>query len=123
MGMKIIGLFIFLFIIIISIWFGGHMLQFVHLPSIGFVIIVSLGLALMKYRKGDGSLGFIEDVKRYTIPSGVIGCLIGFVQMGANISDPARIPAGVAVALLTIFYGLVLYCVIDALVEQKQMTT
>lgn len=119
MGMKIIGLFIFLFIIGASIWLGGSLLQFIHLPSIGFVIIVSLGLALMKYRKGDGSSGFMANLRRYTIPSGVIGCLIGFIQMGANLSDPAQIPAGVGVAVLTIFYGLILYCIIDALVEQE----
>jgi hypothetical protein len=39
--------------------------------------------------------------------------------MGANVSDPAQIPAGVGVAILTIFYGLVLYCIIDALTEQE----
>ena len=120
---KIIGLFIFLFIIAASIWLGGSLVQFVHFPSIGFVIILSFGLALMKYRKGDGSSSFFTNLRKYSIPSGVIGCLIGFVQMGANISDPAQIPAGVGVAVLTIFYGLILYCIIDALIEQEQKTT
>ena len=120
---KIIGLFIFLFIIAASIWLGGSLVQFVHFPSIGFVIILSFGLALMKYRKGDGSSSFFTNLRKYSIPSGVIGCLIGFVQMGANISDPTQIPAGVGVAVLTIFYGLILYCIIDALIEQEQKTT
>lgn len=119
MSTKIIGLFIFLFIIAASIWVGGSIFQFIHIPSMVFVIIVSLGLALMKYRKGDSSSAFLSNLKRYSIPSGVIGCLIGFVQIGANVSDPAQIPAGVGVAVLTIFYGLVLYCVIDALAEQE----
>lgn len=48
MGIRILRLFIFLFIIVASIWLGGTLGQFVHLPSIGFVIIVSFGLALMK---------------------------------------------------------------------------
>ena len=122
MGMRIIGLFIFLFIIIASIWLGGSLGQFVHFPSLIFVIIVSLGLALMKYRKGDGRSGFMTNLKRYSIPSGVIGCLIGFVQIGANVSDPAQIPAGVGVAVLTIFYGLILYCIIDALAKQEHET-
>ena len=122
MGTRVFGLFIFLFIIVASIWFGGPLGQFVHFPSIGFVVIVSLGLALMKFRKGDGSSVFLSNLKRYSIPSGVIGCLIGFVQMGANVSDPAKIPAGVGVAVLTIFYGLVLYCIIDALTEQEHKT-
>jgi flagellar motor component MotA len=119
MGIRIIGLFIFLFIIIASIWLGGPLGQFVHFPSLLFVVIVSFGLALMKYRKGDGKSVFMTSLRRYSIPSGVIGCLIGFVQIGANVSDPAQIPAGVGVAILTIFYGLILYCIIDALAEQK----
>jgi len=122
MGTRIIGLFIFLFIIIASIWLGGSLVQFVHFPSLLFVIIVSFGLALMKYQKGDGKSDFLTSLKRYSIPSGVIGCLIGFVQIGANVSNPAQIPAGVGVAILTIFYGLILYCIIDALAEQKHKT-
>ena len=122
MGIRIIGLFIFLFIIIASIWLGGSIGQFVHYPSLIFVVIVSFGLALMKYQKGDGKSDFMTSLKRYSIPSGVIGCLIGFVQIGANVSDPSQIPAGVGVAILTIFYGLILYCIIDALAEQKHKT-
>jgi len=122
MIIRIIGLFIFLFIIIASIWLGGPLGQFVHFPSLLFVVIVSFGLALMKYRKGDGRSRFMTNLKRYAIPSGVIGCLIGFVQIGANVSDPSQIPAGVGVAILTIFYGLILYCIIDALAEQKHET-
>ena len=119
MKMAIVGLLIFLFVIVGSIYIGGNPLSFIHFPSIGFVIIASGGLALMKYRKGDGKLGFITNLKRYSILSGVIGCLIGFVQIGANVSNPSQIPAGVGVAILTILYGLILYCIIDALAEQK----
>ncbi len=119
---KIIGLSIFLFIIIASIWLGSHLLQFIHLPSIGFVIILSSGLAMMKYQKGNGKLSFITNLKKYSIPSGVIGCIIGIIQMCSNYTNPAQLPAGVAVAVLTIFYGLMLYCIIDALVEQEHKT-
>lgn len=122
MGIRIIGLFIFMFIIIASIWLGGPLGHFVHIPSLLFVVIVSFGLALMKYRKGDRRSDFMTSLKRYSIPSGVIGCLIGFVQIGANVSDPSKIPAGVGVAILTILYGLILYCIIDTLAEQKHKT-
>ena len=39
---------------------------------------------------------------------GMIGTLIGLVKMLANLSDPSSIGAGMAVALLTTFYGAVL---------------
>lgn len=123
MRIKILGLLIFLFVIFSSIYIGGEPLRFVHLPSIGFVIILSSGLALIKYQKGNGKLSLITNLKKYSIPSGVIGCLIGIIQMCSNYTDPAQLPAGVAVAVLTIFYGLILYCIIDALAEQEHKTT
>ena len=123
MRIKILGLLIFLFVIFSSIYIGGEPLRFVHFPSIGFVIILSSGLALIKYQKGNGKLSLITNLKKYSIPSGVIGCLIGIIQMCSNYTDPAQLPAGVAVAVLTIFYGLILYCIIDALAEQEHKTT
>ncbi len=39
---------------------------------------------------------------------GMIGTLIGLVQMLGNLSDPSSIGAGMAVALITTFYGAVL---------------
>ena len=119
MKTRVLGLLIFLFVLVAAILLGGGPFRFVHLPSIGFVMILSGGLALMKYRKGDGKSGFITNLKRYSIPSGVIGCLIGLVQIGGNVSDPAQIPPGVAVAILTIFYGLILYCTVDTFTGQE----
>ena len=109
-----IGLLIFLFVLVAGIFVGGSLLQFIHFPSIGFVIIASGGLALMKHRKGEGGQDFLAHLKRYAIPAGVIGCLIGLVQVGNNASNLEQIPAGVSVAVLTVFYGLILYCIIDA---------
>ena len=39
---------------------------------------------------------------------GLIGTLVGLVQMLANLEDPASIGPGMAVALLTTFYGAIL---------------
>ncbi len=108
-----VGLLMFLFVLVAGIFVGGSLFQFVHFPSIGFVIIASGGLSLMRHRKGEGRQVFLAHLKRYTIPAGVIGCLIGLVQVGQNASSPEQIPAGVSVAVLTIFYGLILYCIID----------
>jgi chemotaxis protein MotA len=38
---------------------------------------------------------------------GMIGTLIGLVQMLQQLSDPSQIGAGMAVALLTTFYGAI----------------
>jgi len=44
---------------------------------------------------------------RYIIGAGLIGTIIGLIQMLANLSDPSGIGAGMACALLTIFYAII----------------
>ena len=44
----------------------------------------------------------------YAPALGMIGTLIGLVQMLANLSDPSSIGSGMAIALLTTFYGSVI---------------
>ena len=39
---------------------------------------------------------------------GMIGSLIGLVQMLQNLDDPSKIGGGMAVALITTFYGAIL---------------
>ena len=43
---------------------------------------------------------------------GLIGTLVGLVQMLANLSDPENIGPNMAVALLTTFYGAILSTVV-----------
>jgi chemotaxis protein MotA len=50
---------------------------------------------------------------------GLIGTLIGLVQMLGNLNDPASIGPGLAVALLTTFYGAVLAYMIFAPLAAK----
>jgi len=51
---------------------------------------------------------FLDLLARYCPTFGMIGTLIGLVVMLRGLSDPARIGPGMAVALLTTLYGLVL---------------
>lgn len=50
---------------------------------------------------------------------GMIGTLVGLVQMLANMSDPSAIGAGMAVALLTTFYGAVISNVVMTPLSNK----
>lgn len=47
----------------------------------------------------------LENVGKFAPAFGMIGTLIGLVQMLANMDDPGSIGAGMAVALLTTLYG------------------
>lgn len=52
--------------------------------------------------------GLLENIGRCAPVFGMIGTLIGLVVMLGHMSDPSRIGPGMAVALLTTLYGLVL---------------
>jgi chemotaxis protein MotA len=56
------------------------------------------------------SLGkkMMETMASFAPAFGMLGTLVGLVQMLANLSDPSGIGAGMAVALLTTLYGAVL---------------
>ncbi len=54
------------------------------------------------------SAGILRKAAEYAPAMGLIGTLIGLVQMLGNLDDPSTIGPSMAVALLTTFYGAVL---------------
>jgi len=52
--------------------------------------------------------GFLETMGRFAPVFGMIGTLIGLVVMLGQMNDPAKIGPGMAVAMLTTLYGLVI---------------
>jgi flagellar motor component MotA len=72
----------------------------------GYFLLL-LGIAWWTSR-GAGEHAFYSGERKslwWVVAFGMIGTLIGLVQMLANMSDPSQIGAGMAVALLTTFYG------------------
>lgn len=69
---------------------------------------------LMKMRMGEESkkrgfvAKFFSNAGLYAPAFGMIGTLIGLIQMMQNLDDPSKIGAGMAVALVTTFYGALL---------------
>jgi len=49
---------------------------------------------------------FFKNMQRYLFISGGIGAMMGLVGMLALIEDPAKIGAGMALALITVLYAL-----------------
>ena len=47
----------------------------------------------------------LEQIGSYAPAFGMIGTLVGLVQMLSSLSDPSQIGGGMAVALLTTLYG------------------
>ena len=114
--LNLIGVSCFIGFIAFVLGVGGHVLGFFHVPSALFVLGTAGGLGLAGYREG-GWIGFLRSFKRHLIIAGVLGTIIGIIQMMQNISSPDEIGGGVAVALLTTLYSLILYGLTNAMVE------
>lgn len=61
----------------------------------------------MRLRHREGRMVF-EQAGRFAPAFGMIGTLLGLITMLGQLSDPARIGGGMAVALITTLYGVVL---------------
>jgi hypothetical protein len=109
---------------ILSPWCGGDLPAFIHIPSLLYVTVLPAGLAMVKCRKGADKSKLLKSFKRYLIPCGAMGTLTGVVQMAsaclkAGTLNPVSVLAGFSVAVLTVLYALLLYCIIDVCTEQK----
>jgi len=56
----------------------------------------------------DNAINFMEILGTYAPAFGLLGTVIGLVYMLANLKDPSTIGQGLALALLTTFYGLII---------------
>ncbi|MBM3382576.1 MAG: hypothetical protein FJY29_09075 [Betaproteobacteria bacterium] len=60
-----------------------------------------------------------ENLGKLCPGMGLLGTIVGLVQMLSNMSDPARLGPGMAIALLTTLYGLLLGTVVYTPVSEK----
>jgi chemotaxis protein MotA len=56
----------------------------------------------------ENSIVLVENLGTLAPAFGLLGTVIGLIYMLANLKDPSRIGSGLALALITTFYGLVL---------------
>jgi len=66
--------------------------------------LMSLEIQYLQQRHSDGKK-LLEFMGAAAPAFGMIGTLIGLIQMLRNLNDPSQIGGGMAVALLTTFYG------------------
>ena len=107
----------------------GNLGMFIDIPSVIIVVAITLGGVLMCYPagrvvdaftatlKGPGSadaaqrrqrVGVIALGQQVSWGAGVFGTFSGLIAMLADLSSPSSIGAGMAVALLTLFYAAIL---------------
>ncbi|MBN1826826.1 MAG: MotA/TolQ/ExbB proton channel family protein [Candidatus Eisenbacteria bacterium] len=66
--------------------------------------LMTMELTLLADRHSRGS-GMFKQMAKYAPAFGMMGTLIGLIQMLRNVNDPSSIGPGMAVALITTFYG------------------
>ncbi len=125
---RLIGLAGVLTVIVGSILLCGCGGAFIHIPSMAVVfgitffgLLATFGTDFLRFIP-QSILTFVSSnpkpnprfaeialfASRYIIGAGLIGMVIGLVSMLRNLSDPSGIRAGMAVALLTTFYAIII---------------
>jgi len=120
--MRIIGLIAILTVIPLAM---GDVTIFFDLPCVLIVLGGTIGMLLWAGASigsmfkavfsGNATLEELQTgvqgwrlARVFTIAAGVMGTLIGYTLMLKEMDDPAAIGPGMAMALLTTFYGIVL---------------
>ncbi len=88
-----------------------------HSPEIvNKLLSKDINLTIERHAKG---ADMFKAMATYAPALGMIGTLIGLVQMLSNMSDPAAIGPAMAVALLTTLYGAVIANALDSPLAEK----
>ncbi|MFC1743621.1 MotA/TolQ/ExbB proton channel family protein [Candidatus Riflebacteria bacterium] len=124
--MFLIGIFIFCFSIVAAIQLGGTVFAFFDLTSLlivagsifsavvatdsptdfrlGFKAVLKRDFPINKSQAERGILVF-ELLYKVSIAAGVLGFLIGLMQLLSNLNKPALMGPSIVIALITVFYG------------------
>jgi flagellar motor component MotA len=123
--MRIVGLLIVMVLVMMGVTNGGDLSHIVDVPSLIIVAGVTLGLCL----QGGLPLGMVakslfgaeyqgaelraviqawQHLRTYVMATGVLGALIGAINMFQNLDDYAAFFPGTATAVITIFYAMIL---------------
>ena len=115
-------------LVVVAMRFGGTLGAFIDMPSVFIVVGVTVGATIWSSPMSDiglavaKSLGsgpiseeeahrahaVLQHAANAAVAGGTIGTVIGLVQMLQNLDDPSAIGPAMAVALLTLLYGLLL---------------
>lgn len=125
--MYIFAIVIFIAILVGTIILGTPITVFLNLPSILIIVLITATMLMASGLFNDFKRAFkvimsrdnlfskVEIEKSYLaieltikliINSGLLGSLIGLIQLLGTLNNPSTIGPNVAVMLLTLFYGL-----------------
>ena len=125
----ILGILVAFFSLVVLTVLGGSITHFINIPSIVFVICVafglqlatvgrtalsdlSLALRLLLFESPSSALraGLATDLRvfaRYLYVAGILGSIIGLIQMLANFHDWSQLGPTLSTAPLPLFYATI----------------
>ena len=126
--MGIVFAFLGISMVLAGVLLGGTLAAFIDLPSVAIVFGCTTFFTFAYHSVGDTIRAFsvalsskdisaaeaqqhvrtLSTVRILASASGVVGALIGMVNMLANMDDPRAIGPAMAVALLTVLYGVII---------------
>ena len=124
--MGILGFIVMIALVVTGIVNAGFLSELVDVPSAFITAGAWAAALLMSFGRGCNTavravfsrtasremlalgVAVFERGQSYAVGSGVLGTLVGVVIMLGNLDDPAAIGPGLAVAHLTLVYGLLL---------------
>ena len=124
--MGILGFIVMIALVVTGIVNAGSSSELVDVPSAFITAGAWAAALLMSFGRGCNTavravfskaasremlalgVAVFERGQSYAVGSGVLGTLVGVVIMLGNLDDPAAIGPGLAVAHLTLVYGLLL---------------
>lgn len=83
---------------------------FLDMPSLLGVVLICVSIVLISGAKGKKEV--FEIVQKTAIPAGVFISMIAVVVIMGILEDPATIGPNLAVAVLSIFYGVLIYLIL-----------
>lgn len=116
MNKKIIGLILFIIstFFIISFKFG----LFLDIISMVYVLLTPFTILIAKYEPDMDKIKLWKIYRKNLIPIGAIGTVTGLVLAGSNIGNPKDLGSYLAIALLTMFWALILYVIITIFIDE-----
>ncbi|MBW8016719.1 MAG: hypothetical protein FVQ82_11070 [Planctomycetes bacterium] len=109
----VLGILLFIIAITGAILCGSDYQLFICFPSIIFVVVVGGSLGLASYRSG-GFVGYIKACKKHFIAAVILATVIEITKMLYGLSYDS-LGAAIAIFLMPLFYGIILYCIADAI--------
>lgn len=103
---NLLGGALFLGCLLVVMKISGSFTLFLDMPSALLVILGTVGLTILESHPHRSCGELCLSASKVAWKVGLVGVVLGMVALLANLSEPSQIGPNVAMALLSLLYGL-----------------